>query len=160
MLLRVELCRSVIALALCVGVLAVGCAIPPHGVARTVPWTVGDTGLTLAPPVGQADVALSSLDAYQRCIGGQASCGDGSPTAIELALATDPGTSLIDPAGTLVWAIEWIGVTCPPSRGGGPAAGSQPPPPAPGRCDVIAVVDATSGVYLFTQIGPHDPRRP
>ena len=142
-----------------VGVLAIGCVIPPQGIERSVPWRVLDTGLTLAPPGEAPAVRLSSLDAYQRCIGGQASCGDGSPTAIELALATDPGTNLIDPAGTLVWAIEWLDVTCPPSSGG-PVVGVQPPPEPPGHCDEIAIVDANSGTYLFTQTGPHDPRRP
>jgi hypothetical protein len=135
------------------------CAIPPSGHERSIAWTVVETGLTLASPGDRANVRLSSLDAYQRCIGGQAACGDGSPTAIELALATDPGTNLIDPAGTVVWAIEWLDVTCPAARGGGPAVGPQAPPVPPGRCDEIAIIDADSGTYLFTQTGPHDPAR-
>jgi hypothetical protein len=147
------------AVAIAVAVLA-GCAIPPAGVVRSVAWTVGDTGLTLAPPGDRGSVPLSSLDAYQRCIGGQASCAGGSPTAIELALAIDPGTNLIAPEGTVVWAIEWLDIECPRSSGGGVVEGSRPPAAPPGRCDEIAVVDATSGVYLFTQTGPHDPARP
>lgn len=137
-----------------------GCAIPPSGNERAVAWTVADTGLTLAPPGDRASVRLSSLDAYQRCIGGQASCGDGSPTAIELALAVDPGTNLIARAGTVVWAIEWLDVPCPRGGGGGLVVGSGPPEASPGRCDEIAVVDANTGDFLFTQIGPHDPARP
>jgi hypothetical protein len=140
--------------------LVAGCAIPPSGVERSVAWTVGDTGLTLAPPGALANVRLASLDAYQRCIGGQVECGDGAPTAIELALATDPGTNMIPAAGAVVWAIEWIDVTCPPSSGGGPIVGPQPPQPPPGRCDMIALVDANTGSALFTQTGPHDPGRP
>ena len=137
-----------------------GCAIPPPGAVRPVAWTVGDTGLTLAPPGDRAPVKLSSLDAYQRCIGGQASCVGGSPTAIELAVAIDPGTNMIDPGGAVVWAIEWLDITCPPSSGGGLVVGPRPPEASPGRCDEVALVDANSGTYLFTQIGPHDPARP
>jgi len=137
-----------------------GCAIPPAGVVRSVEWTVGDTGLTLAPPGDRGSVPLSSLDAYQRCIGGQASCSGGSPTAIELALAIDPGTNLIAPEGTVVWAIEWLDIECPRSSGGGAVEGPRPPAAPPGRCNQIAVVDANSGTFLFTQTGPYDLTRP
>ena len=150
--------RSMAGLAVIAG-LIVGCGIPPSGTARTVAWTVGDTNLTLAPPGGRGNMRLSSLDAYQRCLGG-ASCASGSPTAIELAVAIDPGTNIIPPEGTLVWAIEWLDIVCPPSRGGGPVVGPAPPPADPGRCDEIALVDASTGVFLFTQTAPHDPNRP
>jgi hypothetical protein len=155
---RVAFSRAV-ALATGLAVLIIGCSIPPSGTQRTVDWTVGDTGLTLAPPGERGNVRLSSLDAYQRCFGG-ASCSSGSPTAIELVMAIDPGTSLIPPGGTVAWAIEWLDIECPPSTGGPVVEGSRPPAPPPGRCDEIAIVDANSGVYLFTQIGPHDPARP
>ncbi len=148
-----------IALATGLAALIVGCGVPPAAVKRTVAWTVGETGLTLAPPGDRANVRLSGLDAYQRCFGG-ASCAGGSPTAIELVMAIDPGTSLIPPGGTVAWAIEWLDIECPPSSGGPFVEGSRPPAPPPGRCDQIAIVDANSGVYLFTQIGPHDPTRP
>jgi hypothetical protein len=148
-----------IAVAAVTAVLLIGCVVPPSGNERSVAWTVGDTGLTLAPPGDRGNVRLSGLDAYARCLGG-ASCAGGSPTAIELAVAIDPGTNLIPPGGTVVWAIEWLDIVCPPSRGGGPVIGPQPPAAPPGRCDEIALVDATTGVFLFTQTAPHDPDRP
>jgi len=128
----------------------VGACAPPSGTVRTTEWHVGETTLTLRPP-GDRQPALSSFGAYQRCLfsGG---CGRGAPTVIELAVVIDPGTNIIAPEGTLCWALEWLDVVCPPSRG--PGAGGPP-----GRCDVIGVVDATSGVFLFEQSGPHDPAR-
>jgi len=150
--------RSIARLAV-IAALVVGCGIPPPGTERSIAWTVGDTNLTLAPPGERGNARLSSLDAYQRCLGG-ASCASGSPTAIELAIAIDPGTNIIPPDGTVVWAIEWLDIVCPPSSGGGPVVGPAPPAADPGRCDEIALIDATTGVFLYTLTAPHDPARP
>jgi hypothetical protein len=153
-----------IAVGLSLAAMTTACGIPPRGVVRTVAWAVDDTGLALLPPPGGLAAArLSSIDAYARCLPGQASCGSGPPTAIELALAIDPGTNLIPPAGTLVWAIEWLDIVCPPSSGG-PAVEAPSPPiatvSAGTRCDEIAVVDAATGTFLFTQTAGHDAARP
>ena len=127
-----------------------------------------DTGITLTPP-GDLVPSISSDAAYATCLTGVADCAASSPTAIQLALATDTGSGQLDANGnlqltlnkTLVWAISWRGISCPP-HSGGPAlhtsmsSGSgTPAATAQALCDEVAFIDAGSGKFYFTTTGPH-----
>jgi len=149
-----------LALAVPALLLAAGCATPPAGVARTEVWSIPDTGMTLAPP-GAVSPTISSAAAYAQCLTGAAGCASGPPTRIELTMVTDTGTNMIDPDGSVVWAIEWIAIPCPLGRGGGlhiPGSSEPTPTPQPTPqplCDEIALVDARSGSFVYTYTGPH-----
>ena len=137
--------------------MVVGCAAPP-GLPLATEWTIRDTGITLSPP-GSMAPTISSDDAYRLCLTHVAACDMSSPTRISLALMTDTGSNIV-PAGTLVWAITWLGVTCRNS-GGGPVFETPSSPanlpatsPSPQRCDMVAFVDAHAGTFYFTDTGP------
>ena len=144
-----------------------GC-IAPGGAPLASEWTMADTGITLSSP-GDAVPSVSSDAAYAQCLTGAAACDHSSPTSIQLALATDPGSGQLDANGnlrltldnTLVWAITWLGIPCPPSSGGPYRESAIPStlnsPAATPRllCDEVAFVDARSGTFYFTVTGPH-----
>ena len=150
----------------------IGCAAPP-GTPLGAEWKMSDTGITLSPP-GNAVPTISSDAAYTVCLTGAAACGPGSPTAIQLALATDTGSGELDSSGTLqltlnntlVWAISWLGIPCPPNNGvpaigGGGLVSVTPSPSGSSNADptvgplCVAFVDARSGTFYFTETGPH-----
>jgi hypothetical protein len=128
------------------------------------------TGITLLPP-GDAVPSISSDDAYALCLNGVAACAPFlSPTAINLALATDTHSGEVDANGnlhltlprTLVWAISWIGISrCASTPGGfslptpSPSGSVLPSHTIQPLCDVIAFVDAKSGKFYFTESAAH-----
>lgn len=130
-------------------------------------WKIPDSGITLSPP-GTLDPAVSHDAAYELCMNGVADCDPGQPSSIQLALASDSGSGQLDTSGnlvplmddTLVWAISWLGISCPPGSGG-PAVTPSPDGNAPAAsiqplCDKIAFVDASSGKFIFTYLTGHE----
>ena len=137
--------------------------------------TYRTASITLAPP--KVPVAsVPATVAYDLCRSGVAACADGQPTSAELASMTDTsyGTTQADGTfnqtlnDTLVWAFSWRNITCPPNSGGAFVPGNTGPSgtaPVPRSsepsgtaattiCDEVAFVDATSGEFLITYIGP------
>jgi hypothetical protein len=147
---------------------SISCA-PVAASRLTAEWRIRDTGISMSVP-GPETPAISSDRAFDQCRIGAGACGPGDPTAIQLALATDTGSGQLDGQGklrllldkTLVWAISWLGIPCPPHSGGPAAVRSEPvePPIATPQplCDEIAFVDAQSGTFYFTYTGPHQSR--
>jgi hypothetical protein len=153
-----------------------GLSVPdqPLAKARTYPTA----SIELAPPNGRI-ASVPATVAYDLCRTGVADCPDGQPTSAELASMTDAsygttqsGGTFSQPLnGTLVWAFSWRNITCPPSSGGAfvpgntgpsgtaPVARSSEPSGtnAPTICDEVAFVDAASGEFLITYIGPPAP---
>jgi hypothetical protein len=118
----------------------------PLAQARTYPTA----SISLAPPNGRI-ASVPATVAYDLCRTGVAACPDGQPTSAELASMTDASYDT-----TLVWAFSWRNITCPPSSGGAFVPGNSQPSAsaAPTICDEVALVDATSGVFLITYTGP------
>jgi hypothetical protein len=137
--------------------------VPPAGRALPAPWTPKDSRITLRPP-GPATTALKAVDAYALCKSGVADCDPSNPTEIDLAAATDPDFGTADAKGnfqqrlrgTLVWAIVWKGINCPPSAGGPLVDPSAEASAASGMCDKLALIDATSGEFLYSYLFPHE----
>jgi hypothetical protein len=159
-------CLSLATVAL--SLLVIGC-MAPRATPLASDWKMVDTGITLSPP-GDLVATISGDAAYVRCLTGLAACAPSVPTAIELALATDTGSGQLDANGnlqltlnkTLVWAIRWLEIPCPPRSGGGPilstsspSAPSAPVATAQPLCDEVAFIDAGSGQFYFTETGPH-----
>jgi hypothetical protein len=149
-------------------IILIGC-LAPRGERLASEWKLAGTGITLFPP-GDAVPSISSDAAYALCLKGVADCDRASPTAINLALATDIHSGELDANGklhltldkTLVWAISWLGnATC--FHGGGaptletppPSPSSPPTPTASPQCDKIAFIDAKSGRFYFTESAGH-----
>jgi hypothetical protein len=118
-------------------------------------------GLTLSPP-GNAVPKVTGDAAYELCLTGVAACLPGRPTAIELALATDTAYGTVSSAGTLtltltntlVWAISWIGSDECVFSGGGVGPRPSAPPTQP-LCDQVALVNATTGDFIFSASEAH-----
>ncbi len=122
----------------------------PQGSILLVERVIADSSITLSPP-GNIVPPISSDAAYKLCLTGVADCDPGNPTNIELALITDPGSNMVT-KDMLVWAISWLGITCPPHSGGVVITPSNAPVATPGQslCDKVAFVDARSGNFIFT----------
>lgn len=122
----------------------------PQGSILLVERVIADSSITLSPP-GDVVPPISSDAAYKLCLTGVADCDPGNPTNIQLALITDPGSNMVQ-KDTLVWAISWPGITCPPHSGPVVVTPSNAPVATPGQslCDKVAFVDARSGNFIFT----------
>lgn len=131
-------------------------AAMPTATVVTTTRTLGDPHITLSPP-GSVVPEISSDAAYKLCLNGVADCFPEPPTAIELARVTDTAYGTTSSAGkttltltnTLVWAISWIGSSECVSSGGAPGPRPSAPPVQP-LCDRVALVNATTGQYIFT----------
>jgi hypothetical protein len=125
-------------------------------------WKLPDSEITLAPP-GVAVAKMTGDAAYDVCTKSAGSCNFGQPTAVQLAVATDTGSGQLDAQGklvpllnkTLVWAISWIGITCPPHSGGPPVSSPLNAAASEQLCDKVAFVDATTGAFIFDYSYPH-----
>jgi hypothetical protein len=143
-----------------------GAGAPPAAQNLAVPWSPKDSGISFAVPPATAKAAISDRDAYALCLKGAADCDPSTPTEISLALVTDPGFETTDASGkslaslsnTLVWTIRWNGIACPPSAGGAHtlATPTLATPEIPPLCDKFALVDATSGAFIYSYVYPHE----
>lgn len=138
--------------------LVAGCR-PVQGSTLSAVWTIDDTGITLSPP-GAVTPTVSANAAYDLCRLHIADCDDSDPMAIQLALMTDTSSNMVE-AGTLVWAISWLGTTSCGVSGGGVvetpsiAPVDTPAPTLTPLCDKIAFIDATTDSFYFTESFPH-----
>jgi hypothetical protein len=129
---------------------------PPHGTTLTGAFTIPGTGITLSPP-GDVVPTISSDDAYELCLTpAGADCNPSLPTSIQLVLITDTNSTLVK-AGTLVWAMGWLGVNCSSGSGAPANPGNHSPVATPGQslCDAYNFIDAHSGKFIFGYQGPH-----
>jgi hypothetical protein len=139
-------------------------AVPDQRLAKA--RTYPTAGIMLAPPIGWT-ASVTASAAYDLCRTGVAGCPDGQPTSVELAAMTDVSYGATGADGklrqpvkdTLVWALSWRNIACPPSSGGAFVPGATRPSgaTAPTVCDEVSFVDATSGVFLITYTGPAAP---
>ncbi len=133
----------------------------PNGRPLPAAWKVPDSRVVLEPP-GLVNAAVESNAAYALCQSGVADCEPGAPTEIDLALVSDPDFATTDAKGaakprlkdTLVWVMVWRSFTCPPAQGPG---NDRPQGSADETlCDKVALVDASTGEFVYSYLFPHE----
>lgn len=114
------------------------------------PKNYPNLGIQLTVPAANDRAEISWQNAVNLCSTGKATCGDGTPPVVVLALVTTANGSVLGPANSvtptivarLAYVLSWAAVGCAPV---GPAGG---PPATPTQCLFITLIDAKSGTYL------------
>jgi hypothetical protein len=112
----------------------------------------GDSA-ALTPVPTSVSPRVTAAKAYAACTGPAALCPRDAAPTVTLAYATSINGKPLHQ--TLVWALTWKGLPCPPSAGQeiDDRLFSLSPEPTPVSCRQLMLVDATSGAYLFTETG-------
>ena len=115
----------------------------------------------LDPPGSSVEPVVSATAAYNTCAtAGNARCDQDHAPTITFALATsEVGGSLRTDGSvkrrlnaTPAWILYWSGLSCYPVSGGPAMAGQDPAATeGPKPCTKVAVIDATTGAYLWTE---------
>jgi hypothetical protein len=115
----------------------------------------------LDPPGPTLQPVLSAAAAYGLCAtANNAECETSPGPTITFALATSDIGGQVQADGSVksrltrtpAWILYWSGITCYRVSGGGLAPGQdQSATSGPKPCTKVAVIDATTGTYLYTE---------
>jgi hypothetical protein len=104
--------------------------------------------------------AVSAASAYAQCATNPAAkCDSDHAPTMTFALATSDVGGQVQADGSVkralnqtpTWVLYWSDLTCYAISGGPIGPGSTPAPSTPQPCTKVAVVDATTGAYLWTE---------
>ena len=128
---------------------------------RTHVADFADADVQLDPPGADVQPTFSATAAYNTCAtAANARCDEDHAPTITFALATSEVGGRVQADGSVkrrlnatpAWILYWSGLSCYPVSGGPLKVGEDPAATeGPKPCTKVAVIDATTGQYLWTE---------